>query len=121
MPSGLAVNQKIYLDECIKKRLIPFIKAHHSDGKYLFWPDLASAHYAKTVTGFFDEKNINYVKKKDNPPNVPELRPIEDFWGILKGLVYEGNWQAENHDQLEKRIKSCLAKLNKELVQRLSI
>ncbi len=25
VPSGLAVNQKIYLNECIKKRLLPFI------------------------------------------------------------------------------------------------
>lgn len=57
LPSGLAVNQKIYLDECIVKRLIPFINAHHSDGKYLFWPDLASSHYAKSVVNFFDEKN----------------------------------------------------------------
>ena len=47
VPSGTAVNQKIYLEECIKKRLIPFIKEHHSDGKYVFWPDLAFTHYLK--------------------------------------------------------------------------
>ena len=47
VPSGVAVNQKVYLEECIKKKLIPFIAKHHSDGEYVFWPDLASAHYAK--------------------------------------------------------------------------
>ena len=34
---------------CIKKRLFPFIEEHHSDGQYLFLPDLASSHYSKTV------------------------------------------------------------------------
>jgi hypothetical protein len=47
VPNGLAVNLKIYLNECIKKRLLLFINQHHSDGKYIFWPDLASSHYAK--------------------------------------------------------------------------
>jgi len=37
LPSGLAINQSIYLNECIVKRLIPFIKTYHSDDKYLFW------------------------------------------------------------------------------------
>ena len=118
--SGLAVNQEINLKDCIKKRLVPFIKAHHSDGKYIFWPDLASSHYANTVTDFLDEKNINYVKRKENPPNVPELRPIEDFWGILKGLVYADNWQATSHEQLKKRIQKCLKKVDPNLVKRLA-
>jgi hypothetical protein len=44
VPSGQAINQEVYLKNCIKKRLIPFINAHHSDGNYVFWPDLASSH-----------------------------------------------------------------------------
>jgi hypothetical protein len=120
VPSGLAVNQHIYLNECIKKRLMPFIENHHSDGKYLFWPDLASSHYAKTVIEYLNEKNVPFVQKSDNPANMPELRPIENFWAILKGLVYESNWQAENLDKLRERIKYCLKKVDFELIQRLS-
>ena len=44
-----AMNQDIYLEECLVKRLKPFINRYHSDGKYLFWPDLTSAHYATKV------------------------------------------------------------------------
>ncbi|CAF5166545.1 unnamed protein product, partial [Rotaria magnacalcarata] len=36
------------------------------------------------------EQNIKFVPKQDNPPNVPQARPIEDFWSILAGKVYEG-------------------------------
>lgn len=120
VPSGLAVNQKIYLNECIKKRLMPFINRHHLDGQYLFWPDLASAHYAKTVVEYLEEKKVNFVERRDNPANLPECRPIENFWSILKGLVYKSNWQAKNLDQLQKRIKYCLSKIDFELIQGLA-
>jgi len=119
VPSGLAVNKNVYLEQCVKKRLLPFINAYHSDGQYLFWPDLASSHYAKTVTDHFETEGINYVLREENPPNVPEARPIEDFWGLLKGKVYENNWQAENIQKLEARIKFCLKKIDFETVKAL--
>ena len=103
----------------LKKRLIPFIKKYHLDDQCVFWPDLASSHYAKTVSNFLLEKNIKFIGKEDNPPNLPECRPIENFWGILKGEVYKNNWQAENLQQLENRIKLCLTKINFELIQQL--
>jgi len=77
----------------------------------VFWPDLASSHYAKSVVNYLNEEKVNFVQKFENPPNIPEARPIEDFWGIIKGEVYKNNWQAENLDQLQNRIKFCLKKL----------
>ena len=100
--------------------MLPFIAEHYSDDHYLFWPDLASSHYAKAVVAYLNEKNIKFVTKEDNPPNLPECRTIEDFWSYLKGLVYEGNWQAENVIQLRSRIKRCLKKVNFELKQSLA-
>ena len=47
---------------------------------------------------------------------MPELRPIEDFWGILKGKVYENNWQAKDLDQLIIRLRKCLKEIDFELV-----
>ena len=80
IPSGLAVKQNVYLKECIIKRLMPFIKKHHPEGNFVFWPDLASAHYAKSVTSYLISKNITFVQKADNRPAVPELRPVENFY-----------------------------------------
>ena len=71
----------------IKRGLVPFIEKHHSDGIYNFWPDLASSHYAKVVVGYFRAQKINFVQKIENPANVPEARPIEDFWSIFKDNV----------------------------------
>ena len=69
----------MYLKNCIKKRLIPFINAHHSDGNYVFWPDLASSHYVKSVVIYLNEEKVNFIQKFENPQNIPEARPIEDF------------------------------------------
>ena len=36
VPSGLAVNQEVYLNGCIKKRLEPMIKKYYPSGGYVF-------------------------------------------------------------------------------------
>jgi len=51
---------------------------------YIFWQDLASSHYAHSVLNHLRKEKINFVEKVDNPANVPEAQPIEDFWADLK-------------------------------------
>ena len=77
----------------------------HKNDDIVFWPDLASSHYSRKVQNYLKSKNIEFVPKERNPANVPELRPIEDFWSELERLVYDKNWQAENLDQLKNRIE----------------
>lgn len=115
--SGNAIDQNIYREECLSARLLPFIKRHHSDGNYIFWPDLASSHYAETVLDFMIENSIDHVDKDDNPANLPEARPIEDFWSILKGKVYENGWEANSLKQLRFKIKKCLSELDDTSIQ----
>ena len=47
-----------------------------------------------------------------NPPNAPQLRPIEDFWGVLKQDVYRGGWTASSDQMLRARIRSCVRKMD---------
>ena len=81
---------------------MPFIRQYHADNNYIFWP---RAHYAKSVINYLNESNVNLVRKKDNPVNVQECRPIENFWAILKQQVYKNNWRAKNVKQLYQRIQ----------------
>ena len=60
-----------------------FIRQYHADNNYIFWPDQATAHYAKSVINYLNENNVNFVRKNDNPVNVPKCRPTENFWDIL--------------------------------------
>lgn len=77
------MNSETYLKECVLARLIPFIKKYHKIENVIFWPDLATIHYANIVKSEI-EKNLSLVLTDENPPNVPHLRPIERFWAICK-------------------------------------
>lgn len=107
--SGEAVHQKTY-SQCIEKCLVPFIHQKYTNTPYIFWPDLASSHTAKSTLDLFKRHALNVVPKDCNPPNAPQIRAIEDFFGILKQTVYSNNWTANDHKQLKRRIKYCLEK-----------
>ncbi len=68
----------------MKKRLIPFINQHHEMEDILFWSDLATCHYANLVTHFLREEKLDFVERKENPPNFPQAKGIEKFWAICK-------------------------------------
>ena len=116
--SKLAINQKIYEEDCLTKILQPFLSKYYPENNYIFWPDKASSHYARKTILHLTNNCINYVPYCRNPTNLPQCRPIEDFFGSLAQLVYEKGWKAQNINQLEQRIKTCLRKMDFESVQR---
>lgn len=83
----------------------------------MFWPDLARCHYSKKTLDWLNGQNIQFVPKEDNPPNVPQARPIENFWGVLTRLVYDGGWEAKSEQQLIGRIKRKLKEVELSVVQ----
>ncbi len=99
--------------------MLPFIKDNYPNDNYIFWPDLASAHYSNSAQNAYQSLSIKVVPKEDNPPNVPQLWPIEDFWYILKCKVYENGWEAKNAQLLKKRISLKLKEFDQNFVQRL--
>ena len=115
--SKQAIRQDTYLNECINKRLLPFIQNYHQNENFLFWPDLASAHYSISVQERLKEKNVPFVVRKDNPPNVPQARPIETVWTLLERKIYENNWEAKNLDVLARRIKQKSKELDVKMLQ----
>ena len=62
---------------------------------------------------FLNSSWMGMVKK---PPNAPQIRPIENYWGILKKKVYEGNWMAQTRDHLIRRIKTKQKEINRDIV-----
>ena len=65
-------------------------------------------------------KKMHFVEKADNPANLPECRPIKNFWSILKGLVYKDNWYVDNLLRLRSRIKYFLNNVDIELIRSLA-
>ena len=67
------------------------------------------------------DENVKFVPKDINPPNFPQVRPIENFWGCLAQKVYEGGWEAKNEQQLIRRIKSKMKEFDKNFVKSLLV
>ena len=103
------ITGNVYLKECIKKKLPPFIAQKKSNT--VFWPGGATAHYKKCVKEFLDDNEISYVAQNQNPPKFPELRPIEQFWSLLK------QYRANSKASLITRIKAKLKNVDTAVVQ----
>lgn len=108
--SGLAVNADRYIERCLPL-VRDFINTSHRGENAVFWPDLASSYYSKKTLSKMAELNTPYVPKTSNPPNVPQLRPIEDFWANLKRRVYCDNFRSKNVQSLIRKIKLELYKM----------
>lgn len=117
--SGQAVNRTVYIEKCLKARLIPYINSLQNKGDVIFWPDLASSHYSKETLSFLESENVKIVPKASNPANAPEVRPIEDFWTEIKRIVYDSGWEAKDLDQLRDRINYGFKKIPMERVHSL--
>ena len=76
---GETTNKERYQSN-VNSHVLPFIDAQCGCRDYCtFWPDLASSHYATGVQTWLPSENIDFVKRENNPPNCPQLGPIENF------------------------------------------
>jgi len=89
------INAQISLNECAKKPLISFVREHHKIEYILFWSDMATSDYAKVVTDYLEAENVDFVKKTDNPANIPKLWGIEKFWALCKAKFLLEKWSNE--------------------------
>ena len=53
-----SIKSEIYIEECLLKRLLPFLYEHYPEFQYIFWPDLTSANYSNATVAWTD-KNLN--------------------------------------------------------------
>ena len=105
--------------ECLKKRLVPFIKSNHGElNRTVIWSDGETRQTNKQVARFLEHENIKFIDKFDNPGN--RVRCFTYFWTLLKNAVYDGNWVATSDQELEARIRHCLKNINMNRVKRIA-
>ena len=73
---SMAVTARSYIDIGTPPGGLPEHPLPSDHGGYIFWPDKASAHYARISTDFLDNNYVRYVKNSDNSTEVPQCRPI---------------------------------------------
>ena len=77
-------------------------------------PTLSFGRMAQQLT----TKNVlkNFLMTMSSP-KVPELRPIEQFWSLLKQSVYSNGYRANSKASLITRIKAKLRNVDRAVVQ----
>ena len=115
---GFALKKETYIKQCLT-RLKKFLQKYHAGDRILFWPDLASCHYARETLDWLKNNKIEFVPRDANPPNLPAARPIENFWALLAREVYKNGWEAKTKQQLVNRIIYCSKKVSVETVQKM--
>ena len=118
LSKSVAANTDIYINECLQPKLLAFIHKHHSDFNYLFWPDLAKAHYSavKHIMRPWHRRKKMYTSSKGLQPSKCssnkanwELMVTENC--ILAQKVNEEGWQTSTQQELISHIQSQLKKL----------
>lgn len=111
------INAQIYRDECLQKRLLPFIKKHRVPT--LFWPDLASCHYSKVTKEWYKANKVDIVEKDMNPPNCPEVRPIERYWALMKRFLQKNTKAATSLPDFKRKWTKASENMTTTVVQNL--
>lgn len=111
------MTSDVYIEQCLKKSLLPMICLH--EGDVLFWPDLAAIHYSKKSVEWMSENGVSFVEKSMNPPNCPEIRPIEKFWAIMKAKLRKDFKPSGTIDQFRKDWLKASKKIDNTVVQNL--
>ena len=60
---------------------------------------------------------VPFVPRHRGPPNIPKVKPIDDFWSILADIAYNGGWDGTNAEQLANRIKRKLKEIDMKVFQ----
>ena len=111
------MNENLYIKECMQNRLLPFIRSHK--GPTLFWPDLASCHYSKKTLNWYQENNVKFICKNNNPPNCPAFRPIEKFWAVTKRILKKTKRTVKDAKSLLNSWNNAARKIRTNVVQNL--
>ena len=109
------MDTDLYINECLKKRLLPFIAQHNVP--CFFWPDLAPMHYSRATLQFCKDNDINIVPTVANPPNVPEDRPIETYWKLIKDELKKEPRAAQDDQDFKYRWKRASSRIAEETIK----
>jgi hypothetical protein len=110
-----AMNSNLYEKECLKKRVLPFIRQHRVSVK--FWTNLDLCHCSKDTQKCSQDNNIDSIPKKFNPPNCPELRHIEIFCDIVNEYLFCDSGSALTVEKMYQKCNKHASKVNKSTVQ----
>ena len=77
------IDGDFYREKCLKQALLHFLTSNYPSGGHFPRPDPAPVHDARATAILLAGAEVPTVAREINPPAVPQLRPIEIFWGMF--------------------------------------
>ncbi len=108
------VTAPVY-QEILEHFMLPFADQRFKDADFIFQQDLAPAHTAKSTKSWLNDHSVGVL---DWPANSPDLKHIENIWGIVKRQMR--NKRPKNADELKAAIKETWASIPPQQCHKLS-
>ncbi len=99
------VNAAIY-QEILEHFMLPSADKLYGDADFIFQQDLAPAHTAKGTKSWFNDHGVTVL---DWPANSPDLKPIDNLWGIVKRKMRDT--RPNNADDPKATVKETWASI----------
>lgn len=94
------VNSEMYM-EMLEDTLIPYLEDVVGDREFIYQQDNAPIHVSSTARQWFRDKCIPTLRW---PAISPDLNPMENVWGNMARIVYEGGRQYHDIPTLKTAI-----------------
>ncbi len=99
------VTAPVYQD-ILEHFMLPSADQLFKDADFIFQQDSAPAHTAKSTKSWLNDHGVGEL---DWPANSPDLKPIENLWGIVKRKMR--NKRPKNGDELKATVKETWASI----------
>lgn len=114
---GVKINAESYLEDILKKHLIPWAHSHYGEAECTFQQDSAPAHKAKRTQDWCRLHLPNFIAAEEWPANSPDLN-VMDYraWAILEEKAC--STRHSSVESLKSSLKKAWDEIPQEVLQR---